>query len=203
MMNRSILALITVLALGLFIAAGCSSDDDTDPTTPTGTVSTNATANEALLTDLTGANTVTVSGTWTNNTYGSTGDVTAVASFNATTGLADFVFDIDGGVYGGADPAAEMFTVNMADFITNGTTDLNVTSSTYGDVTLTITFYTNNTGVFTGTAINEPSGNVTDARFSGSFETNGGSVTLVLDDTSFNYNGTQVTCSSSLTMTLN
>jgi len=201
--NRSLVALIALLSIGLFIIVGCSSDEDTGPTTPTGTISTNSTANEALLTDLTGANSVTAAGTWTNNTYGSTGDVMATASFDAATNFATLVYDIDGGVYGGADPAAEIFTVDLSGFITNGTTELNVTSATYGDVSLTITFFTNNTGLFTGTAINEPSGNVTNAQFSGSFETSGGSVTLVLNDTSFDYNGTHVTCSSSLTMTLN
>jgi len=195
--------MFAIITLCLIIAVGCFNDDEETPTTPTLSVSTDATANKALLTDLTGANSVSVAGTWTNNTFGSTGDVATTASFDATTNLGTLIFDIDGGVYGGADPAAETFTVDLSAFITNGTAELNVTSTTYGDVSISLTFYTDNTGGFTGTAINEPSGNVTNAQFSGSFETNGGSVSLVLDDTSFNYNGTQVTCSSSLTMTLN
>jgi len=193
--RHQILILVSIIAFGSVLGTGCSSDDDE--------VSTDAVANESLLTTLTGANSVTASGTWTNNTFNSTGDVMANASFVPATNMATFIFDIDGGVYGGADPAAETFTVDLSEFIANGEADINVTSVTYGDVSMTLTFYTNNTGTFAGTAINEPSGNVTDAMFSGTFEISGGAVTLVLSSTSFVFNGTPVSMSSNFSLTLN
>ncbi len=205
MNNRhQILILVSIIAFGLVLGTGCSSDDDEDnPTTPNLIVSTDAAANESLLTALTGPNSVTATGTWTNNTFSSTGDVMADASFVPATNMATFIFDIDGGVYGGADPAPETFNVDLSEFITNGEADINVTSATYGDVSMSLTFYTNNTGTFAGTAINEPSGNVTDARFSGTFEITGGAVTLVLSSTSFVFNGTLVSMSSNFSLTLN
>nr|MEE4269219.1 hypothetical protein [Candidatus Krumholzibacteria bacterium] len=198
-----IMILVSVIAIGLMLGTGCSDDDEDNPTTPNLTVSTDAAANEGLLTTLTGANSVTASGTWTNNTFSSTGNFMAEASFVPATNMATFIFDIDGGVYGGADPAAETFNVDLSDFIANGTADINVTSATYGDVSMSLTFYTNDTGTFAGTAINEPSGNVTDAMFSGTFEIDGGAVTLELGSASFNYNGTPVTMSNSFSLTLN
>lgn len=169
----------------------------------TQSVSTNATTNKSLLTDFTGANSVTVAGTWTNVTFGSTGDVTAAITFNATTNIATIVFDIDGSVYGGADPAAETFTLDMTDFINNGTATLTATSAVYGDISVTLTFYTDNTGIFSGTATNEPTGQVTNATFSGTFSVSGSSVSFTINNSNFDFNGVSVTCNNSVTSTIN
>lgn len=181
--------------------ASCGSSGGTSSTTAA--VSTNATTNKSLLTDFTGSNSVTVAGTWTNVTFGTTGDVSAIISFNSTTNVATIVFDIDGSVYGGSDPAAETFTLNMADFITNGTATLTATSAVYGDISVTLTFNNDNTGTFSGTATNEPTGQVTNAAFSGTFLLSGSTVSFTINNSSFDFNGVSVTCSNSVTATIN
>lgn len=206
-MKRTHLVIISMIVAAVILGFGCAlsscGDSGSSSGSSTQTISTNATTNKNLLTSFTGANSVTVSGTWTNNTFSTTGNVSATISFNSTTNVATFVFDIDGSVYGGSDPAAETFTLNMGDFITNGTATLTGTSTTYGDISVTLTFYTDNTGTFTGTATNEPTGQVTDATFSGTFSISGSTVSFTVANSSFKFNGTNVTCSNSVTATLN
>ncbi|MBI2345757.1 MAG: hypothetical protein HYV03_02500 [Deltaproteobacteria bacterium] len=91
----------------------------------------------------------------------------------------------------------------MTNFIANGTDTFAVTSATYGDVSGTITFKTDNTGTFSGTATNEPTGSVKNGAFSGTFSISGGKVTVTISDTTFTFMGTPVTCSNNLTTKLN
>jgi len=201
--NRTVALFLVTSFVSLVVFFGCGCGSTTSSNSSAAAVSTNATVNKNLLTSFTGSNSVTMSGTWTNNTFSTTGDVDTIISFNTTTHIATLVFDIDGSVYGGADPAAETFTLNMSNFITNGTDTLTATSATHGDLSVTLTFKDDNTGTFTGTAINEPNGSVTSASFSGSFSISGSTVTVTINNSSFTYLGTPVTCSNSLTTTLN
>ncbi len=194
---------VVIMAIVMFSAAAFTGCGGSDTSTPTKVISTDATVNKGLLTSFTGPNSVTISGTWTNTTYGSTGDVTVNVVFDATTNVATVVFDIDGNVYGGTDPAPETFTLNMTDFINNGTATLTFTSAVYGDVSATLTFYTDNTGIFSGTATNAPNASVTNASFSGTFEISGSAVSFTIDAAQFDFSGVRITCTSSLTSTIN
>ncbi|MFA5800790.1 MAG: hypothetical protein WC840_07645 [Candidatus Peribacteraceae bacterium] len=196
-------AAAAVLFAVLFAAAGCGGSGGSGGNPGGGTISTDATANKNLITSFTGANSVTVSGTWTNNTFGTSGNVDANISFNTATNILTFVFNIDGNVYGHGDPAPETFTVDLTDFINNGTMTAHATSATYGDVSITLTYHTDGTGTITGTATNEPTGQVTNAAFSGTFALSGGSVTFSIDSATFTFNGVNVTCSNSVTATIN
>lgn len=191
---------ILLLGYGCAMLAGCGSSSSSDTTR---SVSTDATVNKSVLTNFTGANSVTVAGTWTNNTFSTTGDVSATIVFDTVTNVATVVYDIDGSVYGGADPAAETFTLNMTDFISNGTAALTATSAVYGDISVTLAFYNDNTGTFSGTAANEPSGQVTNASFSGTFSMSGSNVSFTINNSSFDFNGIPVTCGNSVTATQN
>lgn len=193
---RNILVM-TILTLALCSCGGSG----TSPTTKT--ISTNSTVNTNLLTSFTGPNSVTIAGTWTNTTYGSTGEVTANVTFDTTTNIATIAFDINGNVYGGTDPDPETFTLDMTNFIANGTATLNFTSAVYGDISATLTFYTDNTGVFSGTATNAPNPAVTNASFSGTFEISGSAVAFTIDAAQFTFNGVNITCTSNLTTTIN
>lgn len=194
-------AILTVVMLSPALFTGCGGSGT--PTPPAKTVSTDSTVNKGLLTNFTGPNSVTISGTWTNTTFGSTGDVTANVTFDQATNVATVVFDINGNVYGGADPAPETFVLDMTGFIANGTAVLTFTSAVYGDVSATLTFYTDNTGIFSGTTTNVPNPAVTDASFSGTFEISGSTVSFTIDTAQFKFNGVSVTCTDSLTSTIN
>lgn len=194
------MAILGIAALGTAALAGCGG---TNTPAATKTISTNATTNKGLLTNFTGANSVAVAGTWTNTTFGSTGAVTANAAFDSTTNIVTVIFDIDGNVYGGADPAPETFSLDMTDFINNGTGTLAFNSAIYGDVSATLTFYTDNTGTFSGTATNAPSASVTSASFSGTFEISGSAVSFTISTAQFDFNGVTINCTSSLTSTIN
>ncbi|MCR9244892.1 MAG: hypothetical protein NXI31_07660 [bacterium] len=72
----------------------------------------------------------TWTGTWTNTTFTSTGAVTMTVSQSGST--FNVAFDMDGNVFGGANPALENFSATIAS--TNA--DLvSITSSVYGTVT--------------------------------------------------------------------
>ena len=167
------------------------------------TFSTDTTANKNLLTSFTGSNSVTVSGTWTNEYYGSTGDVSVNISFNPSTNVVTIIWDIDGNVYGGADPDPETFTIDMTDLINNGTATLTATSTTYGDISMRMRYNTDGTGAFAGSVVNEPTQAVTNASFSGTFVLSGGTVTFTVADSSFVYYGIPITCSNTVSARLN
>lgn len=195
--------MVVILAVAIFCSAtllGCGGSD-CNPTPRA--ISTDATVNKSLLTSFTGPTSATVSGTWTNPTYASTGDVTADVAFNTTTNIVTINFDIDGNVYGGTDPAPETFLLDMTNFINNGTSILTFTSAIYGDVTAAITFYTDNTGEFSGSATNAPNPAVTNAGFSGTFEISGSAVTFTIDTAQFTIGGVNVTCTQNLTTVIN
>lgn len=191
---------LAVLLLGTTVLIGCGGSDTP---TPTQTISTDAVANKAVLTDFIGPNSVTVSGTWTNTYYGSTGGVIANATMDAATNVVTVNFDISGNVYGGSDPAPETFVLDMNDFIANGTAVLHFNSAVYGDVSATLTFYTDGTGIFTGSATNVPNPAVTDSSFVGTFQVSGTAVTFTITSARFNYGGIPIVCTSNLTTTIN
>ncbi len=124
-------------------------------------------------------------------------------SFDSTTQEITIIWDIDGNVYGGADPGFETFVVDMSEFVTNGTATLTATSSTYGDISASLTFYTDSTGEFTGTAENEPTGQVTNQSFDGRFEVESGVVTFYIDSATFEFLGNTITCTNVFTATIN
>lgn len=82
----------------------------------------------------------TWSGTWNNTTFSSSGAVTVVVT--ETAGTLTVNVDMDGGVFGGADPAAENFTATFSGTTATLTPQ---TSAVYGDVTATM----NGNGQFT------------------------------------------------------
>lgn len=199
---KKIISLAVVLGtLVMFSGINCGGSGSTPA--PSKTVSTDATVNKSVLTNFTGPNSVTLSGTWTNNNYSTTGDITANIVFDTTTNVATINLDVTGNVYGRGDPAPETFTLDMTDFINNGTATFNLTSAVYGDITATLTFYTDNTGVFSGTGTNVPNPNVTDASFSGTFEISGSAVSFTIDTAQFYFSGVLITCTDVLTSTIN
>lgn len=88
----------------------------------------------------------TWTGTWTNTTFSSTGAVTVTVTENM--GVFTLMFDMDGNVFGGSNPAAETFTATID---TNRATLNAVTSTTYGSLTGTLNG--NGTLSASGTAI--------------------------------------------------
>lgn len=90
----------------------------------------------------------TYTGTWTNTTFASTGAASVTISENS--GMLSVAVDLDGNVFGGANPASETFmaTINTND-ATIGTA---VTSTVYGDVTATL----GGNGTLTISGINIP-----------------------------------------------
>lgn len=89
----------------------------------------------------------TWSGTWNNTTFSSSGAVTVVVS--AAGGTLTVNVDMDGGVFGGADPAAESFNATFSGTTATLTPQ---TSTVYGDVTATM----NGNGQFTIQGANIP-----------------------------------------------
>jgi hypothetical protein len=88
----------------------------------------------------------TWTGTWTNTTFMSTGAVNVTVTESG--GVFTLQFDMDGNVFGGANPAAEAFTATIN---TNDATLDVTTSGVYGNLTGTL----NGNGTLTaqGTAI--------------------------------------------------
>jgi hypothetical protein len=76
-----------------------------------GTFSTTATIRRSLYTpsQLVG----TYTGAWNNTTFGSTGSASMQIAYNATTKVATITFDVNGNVFGGADPPAETWTCTV------------------------------------------------------------------------------------------
>ncbi len=156
-------------------------------------VSTDAAANLSLITNFINAG--LIKGTWRNNNFGSSGAITITPSFDTATNKMTVIVDIDGNVFGGADPDPETFTVDMTDFIKNGTATVTLHSDTYGDITGTVTFLSDGTGTFTATATNIPAG-ATNASTSGTFSISGTTVTYAQKSASFTFSGTPITVSS-------
>jgi len=52
-------------------------------------------------------------GVWNNTTFGSTGSASMQISYNATTKVASITFDVNGNVFGGADPTPETWTCTV------------------------------------------------------------------------------------------
>jgi hypothetical protein len=88
----------------------------------------------------------TWSGTWNNTTFSSTGAVSVVVA--QTGDQYTLQFDMDGGVFGGANPPLEAFTATVSQV---NASLVSLTSSVYG--TLTGTLNANGTLTGSGTAI--------------------------------------------------
>lgn len=88
----------------------------------------------------------TWAGTWTNTTFSSTGAVSVDVSQTGDTFTLQF--DMDGNVFGGANPALETFTATVS---SANASLVSFTSSVYG--TLTGTLAANGTLTASGTAI--------------------------------------------------
>ena len=88
----------------------------------------------------------TWTGTWTNTTFSSTGAVTVTVAESGSTYTLQF--DMDGNVFGGANPAAESFTASVSSANANL---ISISSSVYG--TLTGTLAANGTLSGSGSAI--------------------------------------------------
>ena len=88
----------------------------------------------------------TWTGTWTNTTFSSTGAVTVTVTENA--GQYTLAYDMDGNVFGGANPALESFTATITP---QNASLVSFSSSVYG--TLTGTLNANGTLTGSGTAI--------------------------------------------------
>jgi hypothetical protein len=76
-----------------------------------GTFSTTATIRRSLYTPTQLVGNYT--GSWNNTTFGSTGTASMQISYNATTKVASITFDVNGNVFGGADPPAETWTCTV------------------------------------------------------------------------------------------
>lgn len=83
----------------------------------------------------------TWSGTWTNTTFSSTGAVSVTVAPSGSTYTLQF--DMDGNVFGGANPAAESFTASIS---SANATLVSITSNVYGTLIGTL----NADGTLTG-----------------------------------------------------
>jgi len=86
----------------------------------------------------------TWTGSWSNTTFGSTGAASNVVTVDSANKKITFVLDLDGNVFGAANPPAETFmgTYDANQYTVSGT------SATFGTLTLTVT----KDGTITGTA---------------------------------------------------
>lgn len=97
-------------------------------------------------------------GSWLNQTFGSTGAASLVVSVDESAKTMSFTLDLDGNVLGGTDPPAETFTGSY----TATTVTVTGTSAVFGDVTLTGTV-----DGFTGSGQNVPSAGIDSVDFTG------------------------------------
>lgn len=134
----------------------------------------------------------TLTGTWTNNFFGSSGDFTVTSSFDEATGQYTITIDINGNVFGVSDPAPEQFNIDASAFLSNGTMNVSLNSAVYGDIMGTLTFFDDGTGTFEGTATNIPSG-ASNAQATGSFTLADGTVIFAVDSMSFDFGGNNIT----------
>ncbi len=191
--------LMTALAVMLGITSGCGNGTNNNGGTTTGSgttgggsanVSTDAEANAALITSFISSFSV-LEGTWTNTNFASSGKIDVELSFDSNTNMLEASVDIGGNVFGGLDPDAEKFEVDLSDFITNGTQTVNLTSDTYGDMEVVLTFLDDGTGTFEGTASGIPG--VENGQVAGSLSVDGDTVTFSVDSITFDFGGDTIT----------
>ena len=119
-----------VVALLAVVACGGSSSAAAKSPTPSPSPSPHASPSLdtlALFSSFEG----TYTGTWTNQTYGSTGSITAVIKLDHSAGTITATLTLGGNVFGAAAPAPETVT-----FKPTGAISLDITghSATFGDV---------------------------------------------------------------------
>ncbi len=107
-------------------------------------------------------------GQWTNTTFSSTGPATIAIAEGLVAGTADVNFDMDGAVFGQADPPAVQMTVAYDD---TGI-DAQVNGTQLGDLAFTIDANDNVQGSFT----NVPGGGIARVDFTG--QRNGNTITI-------------------------
>lgn len=110
----------------------------------------------------------TWAGQWTNTTFSSVGPATIVIAQGPTVGTADVTFDMDGAVFGQADPPAISMTVNYD----NTGINAQVNGTQLGDLAFTITANDSVQGSFT----NVPGGGIARVDFTG--QRNGNTITI-------------------------
>ncbi len=108
-------------------------------------------------------------GTWRNNTFGSSGGITAVVTVDTIAQTFRGTVDVNGSVFGAGDPPAETFS---GPYTTAGVT-LTGTSPFFGNVVLNIS----STGAITGNMTNIPGGSVSRLDLTGN-ATSASSITL-------------------------
>jgi Carboxypeptidase regulatory-like domain len=101
----------------------------------------------------------TWAGTWRNTSFGTTGTIAMVVTVDTVAQTMQIVLDVNGNVFGGADPPAETFN---GPYTTTGAT-LTRPSSVFGNVTVTVT----PTGQITGSATNVPVSTISRLDFTG------------------------------------
>jgi hypothetical protein len=119
---RAAAAAVGALALGALALGACSDDETATATTTTAggdgtlttaeiTTTTTAGADASVVRALAAVGTWT--GTWTNDTFGSTGPASMTLSVDEEAQTLDATLDIGGNVFGGADPDAETFSIPL------------------------------------------------------------------------------------------
>jgi len=117
------------------------------------------TVNVAMTPDPAAAYAGNWTGQWVNTTFGTTGGATMVVSVDTIAQTFEATVDLNGLVFGVADPPPQTFGGPYTDSGANVT----VTSPTLGDVTLSI----DAAGAITGNAINVPGGFIARVDFTG------------------------------------
>jgi hypothetical protein len=127
------LALLALAFLMLTACGGQSSAAKHPTPTPTPTPSPSPSFDIAALA---AAFAGTYKGSWTNRTFGSSGDITAVVTFDRATLTVTANLTIGGQVFGGPPPAPESFSGKLGDL---GSLGFSGHSPTFGDFTVTST----------------------------------------------------------------
>lgn len=132
MLSRGRPALLA-LALVLSLACGGSSSTPKRAATPTPTPSPSPSLDIAALA---AAFAGTYNGSWTNQTFGSKGSITAVIALDRPTLTLSAMVTVGGNVFGGPPPPPETFSGKLGDL---GSLGFSGHSPTFGDFTVTAT----------------------------------------------------------------
>lgn len=111
-------------------------------------------------------------GNWQNQTFSTTGGATMSLSTNSGAQTATMVLDLNGSVFGGADPAAVTMNGTYND---NGMT-VTGTTTVFGQMTFSV----NGAGVVSGSAPNVPGSTVDSMSFFGTISNSGANITYTL-----------------------
>ncbi|TMC13198.1 MAG: hypothetical protein E6J29_07205 [Chloroflexi bacterium] len=132
-MNRARRLALTALSCLLLAACGGHPAARHAVSTPTPTPSSSPSIDIGALA---AAFAGTYAGSWTNNTFGSGGSVTAVVGFDRATETVTATITVGGNVFGGPPPPPETFSGKLGNLGSLGFTGH---SPTFGDFTVTST----------------------------------------------------------------